>query len=204
VSRPKTNRDGDGTPAIAVASSYRLDLAALAEPFGGLLHCHAPAGEDFSIAGLGQIDDGRDRWGAPRLRTAYLASDPGVALAEYARHCQPDGGPERRCLHAVRLEPVALLDLRRPEVLDALGLPSGARQFTERAVARRTATAIRSTGATPGLIVPSMAFLDQPDRFNVVLFVELVRGGLETVVSGAQPIGEVRIERRDRIAPTRS
>ena len=47
------------------------------------------------------------------LRTAYLAGDPAVALAEYARSRDVGAPAEARCLCSFRLQAVSVLDLRR-------------------------------------------------------------------------------------------
>ena len=52
---------------------------------------------------------------------------------------------------------------------------------------------MRDTGVSQGLIVPSMAFLDQPERFNVVPFVEWLRVDLPSQLTDREEIGDVRL-----------
>jgi hypothetical protein len=71
---------------------------------------------------------------------------------------------------AVQLE--AVLDLRDGQVRSAIGLHGGARRFLDRAIARATAHFLRRTSSAEALLVPSMAFLDDPSGWNLVLFLD--------------------------------
>jgi hypothetical protein len=156
---------------------------------------HAPSRETFSIDSLARPDDGHDRWGGPGRRTVFLASDSTVALAEYARQREPGAPDDRRCLYTLRLQAVATLDLRSRAVLETLGLEGSSRVFIDRVVARQVATAIRDADLCQGLIVPSVAFLDRPERFNVVLFAERLGVDLDALLRDPEVVGEVRLGR---------
>lgn len=149
----------------------RLPLAAWHEP----LYCHAPVDEAFDPAALGEGGGHADRWSRPGEPTAYLAADPGVALAELARHHRAgDGRLERRVL---RLHPwgpgiTGLVDLRDPVIRRAIDAPASLEAFLDREVARRIAAVVRDDARHLGLVVPSMAFLDDPARCNLVLFAD--------------------------------
>ncbi len=52
---------------------------------------------------------------------------------------------------------------------------------------------VRDASISTGLVVPSMAFLDRPDRFNVILFVEAISGGLETLLTDVRDAGTVAL-----------
>ena len=165
-----------GTPGRPIGplpdtAGQRLPLLA----WHGPLYAHAPAGEPFDPSRLGEAGDHADRWCHPGEPTAYLAGDPGVALAELARHHRPGGGrSERRIL---RLEPSGpgiggLVDLRDPAIRQAIDGPGSPVAFLDRETARAIAARVRGDGRHLGLIVPSMAFLDDPARCTVVLFAD--------------------------------
>jgi hypothetical protein len=85
-----------------------------------------------------------------------------------------------------------LLDLRQAPARAALGLHGGGRRFLDAEVARATATFIRRTTEAESLLVPSMAFLDDPIRWNVVLFLEKLPRDLHEFIS-VTPAGTFRI-----------
>lgn len=160
----------------------RSTLEPLLRPFSGEVFCHAPADRAFVLGALARADDGHDRWSTGGTRTAYLAGDAWTAIAEFARHGQSDGPPDDRRLVRLRLAAVTTIDLRGATTRAALGITDGPGAFLDRRCARELSAEIRSAGACEGLIVPSMAFLDRPERFNVVLFCEAIGPGLETVL----------------------
>ena len=101
----------------------------------------------------------------------YFATDPGVALAELGRHA-PDKGPAPKAsLWTVRLS----LD----EISDLRGAPHAVVLDQERC--RALADNLRSLGL-PGLVVPSIAFLDNRDRFNLVIFADILGPRIPDVI----------------------
>jgi hypothetical protein len=66
------------------------------------------------------------------------------------------------------------------------------RRFLNPEVARATATFIRHTTSVEALLVPSVAFLDDPTRWNLVLFLEKVPQDLNAFVS-VTPAGTFRV-----------
>ena len=138
-------------------------------------------------------DDPADRWSAPGARTAYLARDPLVAIAEYARHGPDPVQLDDRRIVRLRLREVPALDLRAADVRIALGLRGGHDAFLDRDVARATALAIRRDGICQAILVPSMGFVDRPDRHNAVVFCEAVPGGLAGILSAPEEIGRIRL-----------
>lgn len=152
-------------------------------------------------------DGGDDRWNRPGEPTLYLALDPGVALAESGRHLAAgpsaaDGrasstpGQAIECHRLVRLRTVArdLLDLRDPAVMSEVGV-AGPAAFLDRAAARQVAGRLRAGGACRGLVVPSVAFLDDLSRGNLVLFMEHIPGGVDEVVAGWEEAGRIEVRR---------
>jgi RES domain-containing protein len=179
---------------IEIQAGVPLPLLAWDAP----LYCHAPVDTEFDPAALGDEGDGSDRWCGEGSPTAYLASDTGVAMAELARHHPPGGSAvERRIM---RLEPRtgavrALVDLRDEAVLRALGAPVELPRYLNRELARFVAQVVRGEERHAGIIVPSMAFLDRPDRPNVVLFGERASGagGLRGLFAGWDEVARIEV-----------
>jgi RES domain-containing protein len=162
---------------------------------------HIPANSPFGVLDTrfaGRVGD--NRWNQAGDPTLYIASDKGVALAEFARHFRERQGPElgavaiERAIYELEVEVQALLDLRGPHVRSALGLHGGARRFLDVDVARATATFIRRTTSSEALLVPSVAFLDEPSRWNLVLFLEKLPSDLSLFIR-VRPAGTFRVAR---------
>jgi RES domain-containing protein len=116
-----------------------------------------------------------NRWNDAGTPTFYVASDLGVAIAEFGRHIKDERGAARapdRASYRLDVRVEALLDVRSAQARRALGLNGGATRFLDRSVARATANFIRRTTPAQALLVPSIAFLDDPSRWNLVLFLE--------------------------------
>lgn len=161
---------------------------------------HIPADSPFGVldtrhAGLSATNSWNDR-GDP---TFYIAGDIGVALAEYARHYRQERTPElgrsvtERSLYRLTVRLQAVLDLCNSAVHDTLGLRGGIHQFLDPAYSRAIAHFVRRTTAAEALLVPSMAFLDDPTRWNLVLFLEKLPRDLTTFITAAYD-GAFRVE----------
>jgi hypothetical protein len=83
----------------------------------------------------------------------------------------------------VRLSLNAVVDLRQASVRSALGLAGGMLRFLDAEVARATATFVRRTTVAEALLVPSVAFLDDPRCWNLVLFLEKLPQDLNAFVT---------------------
>jgi RES domain-containing protein len=142
----------------------------LATPFRALAVCSGPPTDDLDIAHLVTTDE--NRWSVAGEPTLYLAGDDGIALAELGRHWAPTSGAI--CLWAVDVELDAVVDLRRRAVRSALGIPDDPRWFLDRRRCRELASRLRAD-AIDGLVVPSVAFLDDLERWNIVVFVDRLR-----------------------------
>jgi RES domain-containing protein len=158
---------------------------ALGAPFAAAAVCSGPATEYLDVADLVTIDG--NRWSASGEATLYLAGDVGTALAEVGRHWKPGSG--QICLWHVRLELAAAVDLRRPEVRSAVGVPDDPRWFLDRGRCRELASRVRQ-GGFDGVIVPSVAFLDDLERWNAVVFADQA-SRLAQQVRGPRPIASL-------------
>ncbi len=171
-----------------------MDPAAGAS-FHGVAFCHVPADEPIRLEKLVADDGGDDRWNVRGEPTVYLATEPAVAIAELARHL--DLGPAddlvRRRLLGLSMTVEGLLDLRRPEIRRAVDAPDDVEAFRDYALARATAHRARSREGARGLLVPSMAFLDDPSRANLVLFMEHLGGELGPLVRAQHEAGIVEV-----------
>ena len=176
-------------------------VAPYLRPWSGTGFRQTPAGSpvgvlDTRYAGLSASNRRNDQ-GDP---TFYIAGDVGVALAEHARHYREERTPElarsvtERALYRLEIQLQAVLDLRDPEVRRALDIRGGPQRFLDKAHARTTATFVRRTSAAEALLVPSIAFLDDPARWNLVLFLEKLPADLTRVIT-VHYDGVFRIER---------
>jgi RES domain-containing protein len=151
---------------------------------------------DFRFAGRSS----GNRWNYPGEPTLYLARDRAVALAEFARHLAEDSVPGlveaviERSVFRLELAIDALLDLRDPQIHRELSLRGAPACFLDRAVARATAEYLRRTTGAQGLFVPSIAFLDDPTRWLLVLFLDKLPPEPEAFVRAVVSEGTFRVE----------
>jgi hypothetical protein len=119
-----------------------------------------------------------NRWSDESERTVYLASSDAVVLAELGRHLKGDRSEVG--FWRLRLQASALVDLRELRTT-----------ATERLLDRRwcldVARRWRADPRHEGLLVPSVAFLDRDDAWNVVLFVERLRRPINQTLTDARP-----------------
>jgi RES domain-containing protein len=156
-----------------------VDLRSFLRPWSGFVFRHLPAASPYDVLDFRFAGQARDnRWNAQGEPTLYLASDRAVALAEFARHLREDRGLANPALvverQVFRLN-VSLprtLDLRDPALCDALSLREAPYCFLDKAIARAVAGYLRRTSPVQALLVPSVAFLDDPQRFVLALFLE--------------------------------
>ena len=162
--------------------------------FRGVAYCHVPADEPIRLERLVSADGDDDRWNAPGEPTLYLATDPAIALAELARHADlyPGMPPFRRRLLALRVSLERLVDLRKPDQIKRFGVDSET-AFRDRDVARRVAAEARAEEGCVGLLVPSMAFLDDSRRGNIVLFMERWPEGVTAIIDTTIDAGLVEL-----------
>jgi RES domain-containing protein len=152
-------------------------LADLVQPWEGRAYRHIPADAGYDIRDLrfaGRRSAGRWHWqGQPTL---YLASSPAVAIGEFARHLAVDRGgellPARRAVHELGVRLARTIDLRDDRVLAHIGRDDAPACWLDVRIARAVATFFRDALEVQGLVVPSVAHLDDDGRFNVVCFLE--------------------------------
>ena len=156
-----------------------MPLTAFLTPWLGPACRHIPVDApfgvvDFRYAGRSSFN----RWNRRGEPTLYLASDRAVAIAEFARHLRDDNDPAvgrhaiTRRLFDLQVRLDAILDLRDPDVCAALALSGAPACFLDVEIARATADYVRRTTPAQALLVPSMAFLDDPHRWVMVLLLE--------------------------------
>lgn len=85
-----------------------------------------------------------------------------------------------------------VIDLRDPDTASQFGVGNIASQFADRTIARSTAALVRSTTDTQGLLVPSVAFLDDLTRWNLVIFLDRISYETRSWVQRVERIGPMR------------
>jgi RES domain-containing protein len=169
--------------------------------WSGDAYRHIPGGSpidilDFRLAGR----VGNNRWNVAGEPTLYLASDLGVTIAEFARHYQerrsPAVGREGviRQIYRLRVEIERALDLRDPAVLASLAIRDAPHCFLDAPLARATAHELCSATLVQAILVPSMAFLDAPDRWIAVLFLEELPPDPRQFITRVQQVRTFRID----------
>lgn len=176
-----------------------MALGARLSPWTGEAYRHIPSSNrydllDFRFAGRGQDS----RWNDPGVPTLYLAGDEGVLIAEWGRHFAVNRTPDlrretvERAVYRLTVTVDNVLDLRSPTVWEELSLQDAPTCFLEIGVARATANFVRRTTAAQALLVPPMSFLDQLDRWCLVLFLEKLPADWTTFISDVTLIGALR------------
>lgn len=169
--------------------------------WSGDAYRHIPGGStvdvlDFRFAG--QIST--NRWNVAGEPTLYLAGDLGVTIAEFARHYQERRSlavgheGELRQIYRLHVQIDRALDLRDPAVLASLSIDAAPYCFLDPELARATARHLRSATHTQGILVPSMAFLDAPDRWVAVLFLEKLPRDPRQFITAIEPATTFRID----------
>jgi hypothetical protein len=102
--------------------------------------------------------------------TIYLSGDPALALVESGRH--PDDVVGRADLIEVELRIPLAVDLRDQHVRRVLDLPDDVTWVLDRGRTRDVARSLRHSGFCDAMVVPSAGALDQPDRWNAVVFAD--------------------------------
>jgi RES domain-containing protein len=127
-----------------------------------------PAGARLDVSRLPSTE--ANRWSRQGEPTIYLAGDPGVALAELGRHWEEQRGEV--AIWSLHLALRAAADLRDPATRAILDVPDDPRWILDQDRCHALASRLRWGGTHDGMIVPSAAFLDDPSRWNAVVFAD--------------------------------
>jgi RES domain-containing protein len=172
---------------------------------------HIPDGASYHIFDFRFAGRGRDnRWNRAGQRTLYLARDHGVAIAEFGRHIEThrsvELGPETitRRIYDLRVSVRALLDVRDRRLRAHLArrmrrsLAGAPRCFLDRELASDVAEFVRQETATHALLVPSMAFLDDPERSVLVAVLDKLPPDPQAYLEVVRTNTTFRVERGTR------
>jgi hypothetical protein len=134
-------------------------------------------------------------------RTLYLATYKSVALAEFSRHMKVDrstgllSGVLEREIYRLNLTLKATLDLRNPKVCAALARSDApACFFADKKIPRAIAAFIRGTTTVEAIIVPSIAFPDDMEKWCLVLLLEKLDPDYRSFISDVQEFGRFKVE----------
>lgn len=176
-----------------------MPLAGHLRRFAGAALRHIPAGSPFDVLDFRYAGRAADnRWNEPGHRTLYLAGDEGVLIAEWGRHfvmhrtTQLQQMTVERNVFSLELSIDAVLDLRSEEVCQALPIDNAPYCFADITVARATAHFVRGTTKAQALLVPSMGFLDDLERWCLVVFLEKLPPDPRSFISAVTPRGPLR------------
>ncbi len=176
-----------GTEAVGAEAVIGADVARVARPWSGQAFCTGPLDEPFVVSRLVTRDS--NRWSGSDEPTVYLSGDPGVAITELGRHWGEREQPT--AIWALKVDLAATIDLRDPAANGEFGLPDDPRWILDLEVCRAIAAGIRERGECDGIIVPSAAFVDDPSRWNLVVFVERLRTDVDTAIQAEGTLVEV-------------
>ena len=176
-----------------------MTLARHLQGFAGAALRHIPSGSPFDVLDFRYAGRGADnRWNEPGHPTLYLAGDEGVLIAEWGRHFATNRTAQlqqltvERSTFTLALSIDYVLDLRSEEVCNALSLESAPYCFADINIARATAHFVRSTTDAQALLVPSMGFLDDLERWCLVTFLEKLPPDPRSFISSVTPRGPLR------------
>ncbi len=177
-------------------------MATLAQsigPWSGPAYRHIPADRGYDVRDLRYAhrrSSGRWHWeGQPTL---YLASDAAAAIGEFARHLAVDRAgaplPARRTVYELGVRLERTIDLRDPAVLRLIGREDAPECWLDVRIARAVATFFRDSLGVQALLVPSVAYLDHGERFNVVAFLENLPDNPRVFLPRARRRATVQVE----------
>ncbi len=180
-----------------------MPISSFIKPWSGFAVRHfsePPEGQtinplDFTWCGKSS----ENRWNVLGEPTLYLAQEKDVALAEYARHFQISRSPGlgkltyKRKVYRFKVELDAIIDLRDRAVCRALSLTKAPACFSDKKIARSTATFLRNTTLAQAILVPSIAFLDDLDKWCLVVFLEKIGSNPKAIFKNIRSDGYFRI-----------
>jgi RES domain-containing protein len=180
-----------------------MALQSYIQPWSGLAVRHIPQLAvqrydiyDFSYAGR----SAENRWNRQGQTTLYLAKEKNVALAEYARHLKIDRSAalisqvQERAVYQFDVRLNAAIDFCRPEVWQELSLSNAPECFKDKNLSRSCADFIRYTTEAEAMFVPSMAFLDAPEQWCLVMFLEKLPAEVREFLPAVRADGSFRVD----------
>lgn len=169
------------------------------KPWPGAALRHIPAGSPYDVLDFRFAGQGADnRWNEPGSPTLSLAGDEGVLIAEWGRHFEVNRAPRlhaltvQRSIYALELSLESVLGLRDSGVCHALSLDDAPACFLDREFAPATAHVVRCTTDAQGLLVPSLGFLDDRERWCLAVFLEKLPPDPKGFIAAVTPCGELR------------
>ena len=174
---------------MPTADAIRARIGPFIRRLETVAYCYGPDAPDLDLSGLVTADS-PERWSDAGAPAAYFAGDLGVLLGEWGRNVDPDA-PAEAGLWRVALDIDGIVDVRRRIVRSILDLPEHPAWFLDEVRARDAAARLRYEVGVRGLIVPSMAFPDRPDRANIVAYVD-DRSEIGAVATSPRRVGTCR------------
>ena len=116
----------------------------------------------------------------------------GVALAEWSRHFVENTNPAlatipvRRMVWRLTLDIPRVLDVRETGVWTSLSLTDAPHCFLDLATAQTVGGYLRRITDAQALLVPSVAMLDKPLRWDLVLFLDKLPADPWRFITGVQ------------------
>jgi RES domain-containing protein len=176
-----------------------MTLAGHLKRWSGAALRHLPAGSPYDVLDFRFAGRGADnRWNEPGSPTLYLAGDEGVLIAEWGRHFETHRTAQlqqmtvERSTFSLELSIDHVLDLRDADVCRAMSLDNAPYCFADVEFARATAHFVRGTTEAQALLVPSLGFLDDLERWCLVAFLEKLPPDPRSFVSAVTPRGPLR------------
>jgi RES domain-containing protein len=171
-------------------------------PWSGTVYRHLPAGSPYGPLDTRFAARSREnRWNRAGEPTLVLAGNRELPAIEFGRHIAHDRNNELAALYqqrqvfAIELRLHRVFDLTDAATLDALGIEDTPACFADRSRARATAGFLRHVRNADGLLVPSLAALEDPTHWNLLVFLDRLSELLATAVQRTTPLGTFQPER---------
>lgn len=176
-----------------------MTLAGQLRRWSGAALRHIPAGSPYDVLDFRFAGRGADnRWNEPGDPTLYLAGDEGVLIAEWGRHfrTQRSAGLQpmtvARSVYRLELSIDSVLDVRDDAVCRSLSIQDAPACFADVGFARATASFVRRATEAQALLVPSLGFLDDLERWCLVVFLEKLPPDPRSFIPSVTPCGPLR------------
>ena len=150
---------------------------------------------DFRYAGAGN----GNRWNELGDPTLYLACDIGVLIAEWGRHVvprfpdQPDLDESlHQDVYSLKLKIDHVIDIRNADIARSVRITDIKRDALDMTLTRSAADVIRNRTRAQAMLVPSVAFLDDASRWNLVVFLEKMPFDTALWITDVNKIGPLR------------